>query len=109
MKHKYKYLDITLGTINLKCGICYEIYLYVIIRKDKPIKYIQMLHYATKYENMQTSLFEMLSILQDLSPYAINIISGCNFYNVIDKIKDFENLTGIHVTYDVITHFEKDK
>ena len=109
MKRKYKYLDITLGTINSKQGICYEIYLYVIIRKDKPIKYIQMLHYATKYENMQTSLFEMLSILQDLSPYAINIISGCNFDNVIDKIKDFEKLTGIHVTYDVITRFEKDK
>ena len=109
MKHKYKYLDITLGTINSKQGICYEIYLYVIIRKDKPIKCIKMWHYATKFENMQTSLFELLSILQDLTPYAINIISGCNFENVIDKIKGFERLTGIHVTYDVITRFEKDE
>ena len=108
MKHKYKYLDITLGTIKLKQGICYEIYLYVIIRKDKPIKSIQMRHYATESENMQTSLFELLSILQDLTPYAINIISGCNLYNVIDKIKDFERLTGIHVTYDEITRYEKE-
>ena len=26
----------------------------------------------------------------------------------IDKIKEFETLTGIHVTYDVITRFEKE-
>lgn len=109
MKHKYKYCDITLGVINLKQVMCYEIYLYVIIRKDRPIKSIQMRHYATKSENIQTSLSEMLSILQDLSPYAINIISSYNFDIEIDKIKDFERLTGIHVTYDVITRFEKDK
>lgn len=108
MKHKYKYFDITLGAINLKQGICYEIYLYVIIRKDKPIKYIQMWHYTTESENMQTSLLEMLSILKDLTPYTINVISGCNIGNVRDKIKDFEKLAGIHVTYDVITRFEKE-
>lgn len=107
MKHKYNYFGITLGITNLNHGIYYEIYLYVSTKPSKPIRCIQI-HYAPESKNTQTSLSKVLCILQDLNPHSINIISSCNFDNAIDKIKDFERLTGIHVTYDVITRFEKE-
>jgi hypothetical protein len=106
MKHKYNYFDITLGITDLNHGIYYEIYLYVSTKPSKPIRCIQI-HYATESKNMQTSLSKVLYILQDLNPNSISIISSCNFDNAIDKIKDFKRLTGIHVTYDEITRYEK--
>ncbi len=107
MIREYKYFDITLVIMDLKIGIYYETYLYVRTKLDKHVRYISM-RYATESESIQTSLFEVLSVLQDLNPYVINIISRCNLDYEIDKIKEFETLTGIHVTYDVITRFEKE-